>query len=119
MDDNRRKYKRFEAAVAAEIELDGLMLEGETRDISSGGVSVLVDEPLDEGVKLAVTLILTEDGIESASEESFTAPAQVMWTAPTDRGACMAGLRFTALGHIESSQLQRFLAALAENRDRA
>jgi hypothetical protein len=114
--DNRRKHRRFEAAVAAEIELDGNLLEGETRDISSGGVSVLVDEPLDEGVNLAVTLILTEDGIESADEENFVAPALVMWTAPTDSGACLAGLRFSGLGPAEAGRLNRFLAALAENR---
>ncbi|HEX2678386.1 MAG TPA: PilZ domain-containing protein [Polyangiales bacterium] len=116
MEDNRRKHKRFEAAVNAEIEVDELVLEGQTRDISNGGVSVLVDEPLDEGVTVAVTLILTEDGIESAHEESFTAPASVMWTAPTDAGACLAGLRFGNLDGRQTGRLQRFLAALAENK---
>lgn len=113
--DNRRKHRRYEAAVAAEVELDGETLEGETRDISIGGVSVLVDEPLDEGVNIAITLILTEDGIESAHEEAFTAKALVMWTAPTDQGGCLAGLRFSGLGAAETGRLNRFLAALAEN----
>lgn len=113
--DNRRKFKRYEAAVAAEIELDGEVLEGETRDISTGGVSVLIDQPIDEGVSLSVTLILTEDGIESAQEDSFSASARVMWTAPTDQGACLAGLRFSGLDAAGTGRLNRFLAALAEN----
>lgn len=113
--DNRRQHRRFEAAVAAEIELDGAMLEGETRDISVGGVSVLVDEPLDEGIDLSVTLILTEDGIQSADDAELTAAARVMWTAPTEAGTCLAGLRFITLGSAETGRLNRFLAALAEN----
>jgi c-di-GMP-binding flagellar brake protein YcgR len=117
--DNRRRDRRFDAAVAAEVEIDGQMYEGETRDISVGGVSVLLDEPLEEGASLAVTLILTEDGIESADEESVTAKAQVMWAAPTDDGACMLGLRFSALAGPQSQRLQRFLAAIAENRPSA
>jgi c-di-GMP-binding flagellar brake protein YcgR len=117
--ENRRQHKRFDAAVAAEVEVDGQVYEAETRDVSIGGVSVLLDEPLDEGATLAVTLILTEDGIESANEESVTAQAQVMWAAPTDDGACMLGLRFSPLPGAQAQRLQRFLAALAENQPRS
>jgi c-di-GMP-binding flagellar brake protein YcgR len=114
--DNRRQHRRYQAAVAAEIELDGNTLEGETRDISVGGVSVLVDEPLDEGADIAVTLILTEDGIAAAHDDAeLAATARVMWTAPTEHGACLAGLRFVQLGAHETGRLNRFLAALAEN----
>lgn len=112
--DNRRSTPRYPVSVAAEIDLDGEVFEGETRDISMGGVSVLVDEVLDEGTSLDLTLMLIEDGIESAIEEAVTTRAEVMWTAPTDDGACMAGLRFGALEPLASKRLQRFLTAVVE-----
>ncbi len=113
--DNRRKHRRFTAAIAAEVEVDGELLEGETHDVSASGVSVLIEESIEEGLRLSVTLLLTEDGIESADLESVTTQATVMWVAPTDRGACMVGLRFAALPPRDSVRLQHFLAALAEN----
>ena len=64
--DNRRKHARFPSAVAAEIEIDGDVSAGTTRDISQGGVSILTDAKLIEGGSVMLTLILTEDGIESA-----------------------------------------------------
>lgn len=112
--DNRRNYARYPVAVAAEIEIDGVVCEGETRDISMGGVSVLVDEPLEEHAHVALTLLLIEDGIESAIEEAVTTAAEVMWIAPTDDGACMAGLRFGKLDATDSQRLQRFLTAVVE-----
>jgi c-di-GMP-binding flagellar brake protein YcgR len=112
--DNRRSQARYPVAVAAELDVDGEILEGETRDISMGGVSVLVDEVLDEGMSLELTLMLIEDGVESAVEEAVVTRAEVMWTAPTDGGACMAGLRFGALDPNLSKRLQRFLTAVVE-----
>lgn len=113
--ENRRTYARYPVAVAAEIEIDGHVFEGETRDISLGGVSVLVDEPLEEHASVELTLLLIEDGIASAVEEAVTATAEVMWIAPTDDGACMAGLRFGKLIEKDSQRLQRFLAAVVEH----
>ncbi len=113
--DNRRKHTRFTAAVAAEVDTGDQVLEGETRDISVGGVSVLIEEPMAEGIEIGVSLILTEDGIESADEDPLNVRAQVMWAAPTDSGACLLGLRFARLAPAELLRLQRFLAALAES----
>ena len=112
--DNRRKHTRFTAAVAAEVDTGDQVLEGETRDISVGGVSVLVDEPVPEGVVIGVSLILTEDGIESAEEDPLHMRAHVMWAAPTDSGACLLGLRFSRLAPEDLLRLQRFLAAISE-----
>jgi c-di-GMP-binding flagellar brake protein YcgR len=112
---DKRGHVRYPVAVAAEIELDGEVFEGETRDISLGGVSVLVDEVLDEGTHLELTLMLIEDGIQSAVEEAITTRAEVMWTAPTDGGACMAGLRFGTLDPTLGQRLQRFLTAVVEH----
>ena len=111
--DNRRKHARFRTAVAAELDLEGEIFTGTTRDISQGGVSVLTDARLLEGAAVMVTLILTEDGIESAHAEALCTRATVMWTAPTDGGETMAGLRFEALGVTGTRTLSHLLSSLS------
>jgi hypothetical protein len=118
MDHNRRKHTRFAVAIAAEIEAGGETLEAATRDLSEGGVSVLLpqrdaDGPaLAEGRSLSLTLILTQDGIEDPEETPFVGSASVMWSAPTDDGQALLGLRFAPLSASARARLQGFLAKL-------
>lgn len=111
---NRRAHVRYEASVAAEIELRGETLEGETRDISEGGASVVFATAVPDGTAIALTLILTQDGIEDPDQEPFSTPATVMWSAPQDDGRAMMGLRFAAVSGPQKAQLQQFLTALAK-----
>ena len=113
MDTNRRKHARFRSAVAAEIEIDGEVSAGTTKDISQGGVSIVTDAEILEGSTVVLTLILTEDGIESASAEALSTRATVMWTAPMDSGGTLAGLRFEALGVSGTRTLAHLLSALS------
>jgi c-di-GMP-binding flagellar brake protein YcgR len=110
--DNRRKHQRFRAAVAAEIELDGELYEGETRDLSPGGASVLLRAPLTKGLQLLLTLFLTEDGIETPDEEPLALQAQVMWVSTGQQGNTLAGLRFMPPSAEDAKRLTRLLAAL-------
>ena len=110
--DNRRKHQRYRAAVAVELELEGELYEGETRDLSSGGASVLLRAPLTKGMELQLTLFLTEDGIETPDEESLGMQAQVMWVSKGQQGNTLAGVRFTPPAAEEAKRLTRLLAAL-------
>jgi c-di-GMP-binding flagellar brake protein YcgR len=109
---NRREHLRYEAAVAAEIELRGETLEGETRDISEGGASVVFSTAIPDDSRIALTLILMQDGIEDPHQEPFTAQASVMWSAPQDDGRTMLGVRFASVTAAQKTQLKSFLAAL-------
>lgn len=113
--DNRRKHARFRTAVAAEVEIDGEVSAGTTRDISQGGASILTDAQLIDGSSVMLTLILTEDGIESAHAEALCTRATVMWTAETDAGETLAGLRFESLGVGGTRTLAHLLSALASS----
>ncbi|MGD8860325.1 MAG: PilZ domain-containing protein [Myxococcales bacterium] len=112
--ENRRQHTRYQAQVTAEIELDGDTLIGTTRDISEGGVAVILERELDEGAAIDLTLILTQDGIEDPNQDPFETRASVMWAAPTDDGQSMMGLRFGNVEGDTRARLTRFLAALAE-----
>jgi c-di-GMP-binding flagellar brake protein YcgR len=112
--DNRRQHQRFRAAVAAEVEIDAELYEGETRDLSSGGAAVLLRAraPLTDGMQLSLTLLLTEDGIETPDEESLTLQAQVVWITPAKQGAMLAGLSFLSPTAEQKQRLESLLSAL-------
>jgi c-di-GMP-binding flagellar brake protein YcgR len=110
--DNRRKHPRYHVAIAAEIETARGTLAGETRDVSEGGVAVILHEALAEQSTIDVTLLLTQDGIEDANEDPFECRASVMWAAPTEDGQAMMGLRFTQVKPDQLVRLQRFLEML-------
>jgi len=58
---------------------------------------------LDENSTIALSLILTEDGIEHADEEPFVCQASVIWAAATEDGRSMLGLRFISRAHRTST----------------
>jgi hypothetical protein len=76
---------------------------------------VILAQPLQEGMSLPLSLILTQDGIEDPSEEPLELQASVMWSAPTESGGAMMGLRFVQIGPEQRKRLERFLGALAAN----
>jgi len=108
---NRRQNIRYKVTVTAELLLGNETLTAETRDISVGGISLMLDREIKEGDSVVVTLILTQDGIEDAREKPFQTKAVVIWSAPTDAGTWIAGLRFGTLGQAQTRQLERFLKA--------
>jgi hypothetical protein len=111
--DNRRKHARFTTEIAAEIDTDGEIFTGKTRDLSQGGASIVTDAKLLDGSSVMLTLILTEDGIESAHAEALCTRATVVWTAVTDAGETAAGVRFEALGVSGARTLTHLLSALS------
>ncbi|HJL18738.1 MAG TPA: PilZ domain-containing protein [Sandaracinaceae bacterium LLY-WYZ-13_1] len=109
-----RRHPRYPVEVGAEIGLGARTLSAATQNISEGGVGLLLDEPVEEGARLELTLFLTQDGIEDPDEEPFETSAAVAWAAPRDDGGHVVGVRFGALEGAQRDQLHRFLAALAE-----
>lgn len=90
------------------------MYDAQTQNISEGGVSALLEESLEEGSVVTLTLILTQDGIEDPNHEPFELEANVMWTAPSDEGHNVTGLRFQNVSTEQQERLARFLSALSE-----
>jgi c-di-GMP-binding flagellar brake protein YcgR len=111
--ENRRQHTRYNVAVAAEVTQGDDTVEGETRDISAGGVSVMLSMPLQEGGTVALSLILTQDGIEDPNEEPFETRASVMWCAGLENGVAMSGLRFTDVAPAQRKRLERFLSLIS------
>jgi c-di-GMP-binding flagellar brake protein YcgR len=115
MEQNRRQYQRFQVAVTAELDVAGDTWVGETRDVSLGGASVVVNCQIEEKQTIDLALILTQDGIEDPNEDPFETKANVMWSAPSDDGQFMIGLRFVELSPNKSEKLKRFIDATTES----
>jgi c-di-GMP-binding flagellar brake protein YcgR len=109
---DNRKFQRFAVELAAEVEIRGEMVVASTQNVSAGGVGIVVDREVKEGAEIAVTLFLTQDGIEDPDENPFEAKAVVQWAAVQDAGTWIAGVRFAAVSPNQRAQLERFLHKL-------
>jgi c-di-GMP-binding flagellar brake protein YcgR len=114
MTESTRRDPRYPVEVAAEVTAGGKTFATATQNISEGGVALLLDDPLEEGASLRVTLLLTQDGIEDPEEEAFDAKATVAWATPREGGGHTAGVRFSAISPKQRDHLRRFLAVLAQ-----
>jgi c-di-GMP-binding flagellar brake protein YcgR len=111
MSTEHRRHPRYSVEVAAEVTLGARTFAAATQNISEGGVALLLDQALEEGAEIRLALFLTQDGIEDPDEAPFEARAFVAWTAPSDDGTHVAGVRFGAVSAAQRKQLARFLAA--------
>ncbi len=107
---DQRQHQRYPIEVAAEVAIAGDVTVASTQNISSGGVGLVIERPVEEGGKVDVTLFLTQDGIEDPDEEPFEATATVMWAAEREPGTWMCGVRFDRIDEAQRKQLERFLA---------
>lgn len=112
MTTEQRRHPRYTVELAAEITVLARTLAAATQNLSEGGVGLVLEEALEEGRTIALTLFLTQDGIEDPEEEPFEAKATVIWSAPREDGTHLVGVRFGAITDAQRAQLTRFLVAL-------
>jgi c-di-GMP-binding flagellar brake protein YcgR len=107
-----RRHPRFPVELAAEVDVRGETVVASTQNLSRGGVRLVVDREMQEGAEIAVTLFLTQDGIEDPDETPFEAKAVVAWAAVQDAGTWIAGVRFEQVTPEQEKLLERFLTRL-------
>ena len=106
-DDDRRRHKRISARVPVRIGDGEGASEGATRDLSEGGIAVVVTAPLAAGDKMPIEVLLDEAVAERAA--AMRSMATVMWSAATDTGAYVVGLRFDGPSPEALDRLRKFL----------
>ena len=77
---------RFNIRLSAEIKVDTATVTGTTRNLSTGGVCVEIDRPVQEGKMIRLKLFIVEDEIETEGARSLDLSGTVQWTAEGDRG---------------------------------
>ncbi len=112
MPDNRRTFPRYDIALAAEVNTGQSLLAARAKNLSRGGVGIVVDEPVAENALLGISLFLVEDGIEDATTATLDIQGQVIWVAPTDQGVFEIGVRFAPLPPNQIRLLDHYLQRL-------
>lgn len=112
MSQEQRQHQRFDVEVAGEVVVDGDLVGASTQNLSAGGVALLLDRELPDGLELTLTLFLTQDGIEDPDQEPFEGPATVRWVADREDGLFLIGLQFGAVDGPAKKRLDHFLKTI-------
>jgi len=104
---------RYPIRLGAELDVEGRVITGTTRNLSTGGVCIEVDRPLHEGALYAIRLFLVEDDIESAAGRQLELSGTVQWCAEADHGFAV-GFRFTSLTAAQFAALDYALKTVGD-----
>lgn len=97
-----RFYPRVALRIPAEVVFDGAAVAAELRDVSEGGVGVVVPHPLPRG--LTVTFRTQLPG----AARPLSAPCQVTWSRK-DAGGHLVGLEMLDLSADDEALIRAFV----------
>ncbi len=107
---DRRKFKRLRYGVRVEISYyrnkpgdTDVIRKLTTKDISTGGIRVVLKDKLEEGTLVSLRLVLPDTG------RDVTCFAQVAWTAPAGADEFETGFAFMDISNQETNILQEFI----------
>ena len=101
--EEHRQHPRYAIELDAEALFEGKRLAGRTHDISRGGFSLVIKEPLPVGSPGQVKLALVFS--ENQFSEQLTLPATIVWCTPFG-GGFQVGIKFSGL----SDEIQGYLS---------
>jgi len=108
--ENTRAYPRYEIRIGAEIQAGEKMITAMTKNLSLGGVALVLDRALLEGINVLVTLFVVLDDVEDSATEPFEIGARVAWCRRMGPETYEVGLAFEAMSPQRQAFLRRYLA---------
>ena len=108
----RREHPRFDLDVSAELLLGDDRVPCRTKNLSMGGVGLVLRQKIAEHIQVVANLFVIEDGIEDATTPSINMQSVVVWVAEVDAGHWEAGLRFAQMSDEQRNMLAHFLQRL-------
>src|SRR5690348_11342697 len=104
---------RFNVRLSAELKVDAATVTGTTRNLSTGGVCVEIDRPVNEGKLIRLKLFVVEDDVETEGARSLELTGTVQWMAEGDRGYAV-GIKFGNLNASQTTALNNALKTVGE-----
>jgi hypothetical protein len=111
--DNRRQHPRFAISLSVEIFTGQDAVPAVAKNLSQGGLGVVLGGPLTQGAQVGLSLFLCEDGIEDERTAPANMRGEVCWCTPAP-GGFAAGLRFLQPQPEHLTQIQAFLQRLTQ-----
>ena len=107
---DRRKFKRLRYGVQVEISYyrkkpgdTDIIRKLKTKDISAGGIRVVLKDQLEQGALVSVRLVMPDTG------RDVTCFAQVAWVAPESAEGFETGFAFMDISNQEMTVIQEFI----------
>jgi hypothetical protein len=111
--ENQRTAKRYDIRIGAELRVEGKVITGTTRNLSTGGLCVEIDRPMAEGALVRLTLFTVEEDVETEGARGLELTGNVQWVAEADRGYAI-GLKFGNLTAAQSTALAKAIKAVGD-----
>ncbi len=108
--ENRRQHSRFPVQLQARAFFQGDELQGETRDISRGGICLVCSSAVVRGawIRLLLSLVLEQNAFSEALEVT----GKVVWCTALGEDKYQIGLAFDQLDEAKANYLDIFLRLL-------
>ena len=107
-----RKHPRFKVKVQARATIGQRVLEALTRDISGGGICLLLSEELEPGTVMELSLALLLG--HNSFSESLELSGKVVWCTPIEDEGFQTGVMFVAVDPQTQGYLEMFLRFLQQ-----
>lgn len=106
---NRRADQRYTVSLSVELHSIGGTLPAQVINMSLGGMGIRLKTAPSTGAQVALSLFITEDGIEDETTPPLSLSGKVAWVEPLDSGGHQAGIRFASMGPLQMRTLRGFL----------
>ena len=113
--EDRRKFKRLRYGVQVEISYyrkkpgdTDIIRKLKTKDISAGGIRVVLKDELEKGSLVSVRLVMPD------TDKELTCFAQVAWVADQSAEGFETGFAYIDISNKEMTSIQEFIDAELE-----
>lgn len=106
---NRRSARRINYSVSLEVFTDDDVIPASAMNLSSGGVGINMERPLEANAVVGMSLFLVEEGIEDETSPTLHVRGKVMWCREKAGSGYAAGIRLRSLNPGQLQRLQHLL----------
>ena len=115
----QRAHPRFALEIDASVHVGERKIPARTRNVSRGGLAVIVPLaiPVGQGVTVSMSLVFESQGSGSAMSEPLPLQGRVVWCSPIcteDGDGFQLGVMFVGIRHEERSYVDMFLRYLKQ-----
>jgi len=108
--ENTRAHPRYDIRIGADVQAGDKVITAMTKNLSLGGVGLVLDRAIPEGITILVTLFVVLEDVEDSATEPFEIGARVAWCRRMGPETYEAGLAFEAMTAERQVFLGRYLA---------